>query len=61
MTIWTKQSDGTQSWIKQVLHYIFYVFTTEQIYSNDGSKVIIYGNSDDYYSKQNDGNGNWKH
>ena len=25
---------------RQVLHWIVYVFTSEQVYSNDGSKVI---------------------
>lgn len=47
-----RQAKGTLAVDKQVLHWIVYVFTSEQVYSNDGSKVIIYGGHESQYSGQ---------
>jgi hypothetical protein len=47
-----KQTLSPLDFAKQVLHWIVYVFTSEQVYSNDGSKIIIYGGSESQYDDQ---------
>ena len=47
-----RQTKVSDNFTRQVLHWIVYVFTSEQVYSNDGSKVIIYGGYEDYYDGQ---------
>ena len=43
-----RQAKVSDNFTRQVLHWIVYVFTSEQVYSNDGSKVIIYGDYGNY-------------
>ena len=57
---WTKQSDGSQSWIKQGLYYFIVTLLNELIYSDSGEEIIIdssiYG---DGYQRQSDGTDIW--
>jgi hypothetical protein len=49
---YTKQTLSPIDFAKQIFNWIVYVFTSEQVYSNDGSKVIIYGGHESQYSGQ---------